>query len=152
VYLPSNLSVMNGSLYFFALDGSSTFHLMRVDSPDGAAQPLARLTPMAPPWPHNSPRCTDQRTATMNGNLYFAVQHGLGFELYKTDGTTGGTVALTNLSTDTFQFVPCSLTTVGARVYFTGTSAAGLQLWVTDGTSAGTVQVSNLTTAEPSAP
>jgi len=145
VMLPSALSVMNGSLYFFALDGSSTSQLMRVDSPDGAAQAIAAVTPMYPPSGYYNTPCSDQRTAVMNNNLYFAAEHGGGYELFKTDGSPAGTVALTNLTTSTYAFVPCSLTTVGNHVYFTAyTVANGMQLWATDGTSAGTVQISNV--------
>jgi ELWxxDGT repeat protein len=145
VNLPSPLSVMNGSLYFFAFDGSGSSQLMRVSGPDGAAQALAPLTPMHPPAAYYNPPCLDQRTAVMNNNLYFAAEHGAGYELFKTDGTTTGTVALTNLTTNTFAFIPCSLTSEGNHVYFTAYTANGLQLWATDGTSAGTVQISNVT-------
>jgi ELWxxDGT repeat protein len=146
VSLPSALSVMNGSLYFFALDSSGTSQLMRVDSSDGAAQPIAAVTPMYPPLGNYNPPCSDQRTAVMNNNLYFAAEHGGGYELFKTDGTPAGTIALTNLTTSTYAFVPCSLTTAGSHVYFTAyTVANGMQLWATDGTSAGTVQLSNVT-------
>lgn len=145
VSLPTALSVMNGSLYFFALDRSAMSQLMRVDTTDGAAQALAPLAPMYSPAGYYNPPCRDQRAAVMNNNLYFAAEHGGGYELFKTDGTTAGTVAVTNLTTDTFAFVPCSLTTVGNHVYFTAYTATGLQLWATDGTTAGTVQVSNVT-------
>jgi ELWxxDGT repeat protein len=145
VNLPSPLSVMNGSLYFFAFDGSGSSQLMKVSGPDGAAQALAPLTPMQPPTAYYNTPCLDQRTAVMNNNLYFAAGHAAGYELFKTDGTATGTVALTDLSTDTFAFAPCSLTSEGNHVYFTAYTATGLQLWATDGTSAGTVQISNVT-------
>lgn len=141
---PVALSAMNGSLYFFAYDSTGTSQLMRVDSPDGVPQAIAPLTPMYPPEPYYTPPCTDQRTAVLNNNLYFTAAHGAGYELFKTDGTAAGTAALTNLSSSSFSFIPCSLSVEGGRVYFTGSTPNGPQLWTTDGTNAGTVQLSNV--------
>jgi ELWxxDGT repeat protein len=83
----------------------------------------------------------------LNGSVYFVAQQSgsSGYELWKTDGTAGGTVALTSLSAANPLSVPCYLTTVGNRVYFTTTTvASGDELWVTDGTPNGTVQVADL--------
>ena len=145
VYSPSAMSVMNGSLYFFALDSAGASHFLRVDNPDAAASVLGALTPSPPPTPGFYTPCPDQRSAVLNGNLYFAAQYGTGYELFKTDGTAAGTVRVTDMSASlSFPFAPCSPVTVGSHVFFTSTTATGQQVFATDGTSSGTVQISHI--------
>ena len=143
---PSHLTVMNGALYFFAFDQTAS-HLMTIAIPGTAPEVLADLTPTPPVSQYYTAPCAQDRTAVMNGSVYFAAQQNgsSGYELWKTDGTAGGTVALTSLSAANPSSVPCYLTTVGNRVYFTTTTvASGNELWVTDGTSSGTMQVADL--------
>jgi ELWxxDGT repeat protein len=67
--------------------------------------------------------------AIMGGYVFFSRQTSTAYELWKTDGTFDGTVAV--------KTVPGAidlLSTAGRNVYFT----AGGQLWVSDGTEAGT--------------
>ena len=71
-------------------------------------------------------------------------------QLWKTDGTPGGTVQVShNLSTYTCELSPRSITEVDGRVFFlAGESGGGNrpsdeQLWVSDGTSEGTVRLTD---------
>jgi ELWxxDGT repeat protein len=143
---PGHLTVMNGALYFLAYDQTAS-HLMKIASPGAAPQVLADLTPIPPASQYYTPPCAQDRTAVMNGSVYFVAQQNgtSGYELWKTDGSAGGTVALTSLSAANPFSVPCYVTTVGNRVYFTTTTVStGNELWVTDGTPSGTVQVADL--------
>lgn len=74
------------------------------------------------------------------GAVYFTasdVIHGL--ELWKTDGTEGGTVRITDLCPGACDSFPRNLTVVGASIFFSADDGAhGLEPWITDGTTAGT--------------
>jgi ELWxxDGT repeat protein len=75
--------------------------------------------------------------------LYFAATNGTVNELYKSDGSEGGTVPVTANHLPT---LPESLKVVGGTLYFVATSpATGVELWKSDGTSGGTTIVEDLT-------
>jgi ELWxxDGT repeat protein len=77
----------------------------------------------------------------MGGSLYFsAYSSSNGYELWKSDGTTAGTVELKNIASGSSSSYPKHLTVVQGRLFFSaGTGSQGTELWVSDGTSAGTV-------------
>ncbi len=70
-------------------------------------------------------------------------------EMWKSDGTTAGTVLVTTLTNGsptlmTGDYPPQNYTVVGNKMYFQFGSGNGLELWVTDGTASGTAQVLDL--------
>jgi ELWxxDGT repeat protein len=132
VYSPAKLIGAGGSLYFFAYNEGIDSHFMRVGKPGDAPQTLADLR--APDYP------VGPWSTMLNGQLYFVASKANQNALYKTDGTSAGTVALT----DATPFGgPSYVYTVGNEVFFLANTSAGQQLFSTDGTSAGTVQLSH---------
>jgi ELWxxDGT repeat protein len=84
----------------------------------------------------------------VNGTLFFPADDGVhGPALWKSDGTTGGTVLVKDfgISEGSIHRGPYFLTDVGGQLFFSvdsdQTAVAGL--WKSDGTSAGTVRVSD---------
>ena len=78
----------------------------------------------------------------MNGSLYFtaAEENAVSTTLYKSDGTSAGTVPVMGAPS---QF--SSPMVVGSTLYFFATdTATGAELWKTDGTIAGTVLVKDI--------
>lgn len=75
----------------------------------------------------------------VGGNMYFTAIDGVnGRELWKTDGTTGGTVMVKDITAGSGSSVigfPFNMNPVGSTMYFT---VNGNQLWKSDGTSGGT--------------
>lgn len=80
------------------------------------------------------------------GTLYFRAndaQHGV--ELWKSDGTTGGTVLVKDLLPGEGSSSPFNFTSVDDTLYFLASDAANHpQLWRSDGTEAGTTLVRDL--------
>lgn len=76
---------------------------------------------------------------------YFTHQDPVtGYELWKTDGTTAGTVLVKDIVPGAFGSAPSGFALVGSTVYFAATTPEhGRELWKTDGTSAGTVMVAD---------
>src|SRR5262249_9744048 len=80
-----------------------------------------------------------------NGQLFFFS----GAQLYKSDGTTAGTVALKSFSVAIFGGAPSDLTNVGGTLYFRADDGvSGVELWKSDGTAAGTVLVKDIFTGK----
>jgi len=81
----------------------------------------------------------------VGGTAYFAAtNNGVGRELYKTDGTPGGTALVKDVNPGPEGSDPSSLINVNGTLFFIATFAYNdKQLWKSDGTAAGTVRVSD---------
>ena len=83
--------------------------------------------------------------------LYFSANNGSsGVELWKSDGTSAGTVMVKDINT-TGDGYPSYFTVHNGVLYFIANPAtSGDELWKSDGTSAGTVQVVDLNAGDSS--
>jgi ELWxxDGT repeat protein len=75
-----------------------------------------------------------------NGTAFFVATDALhGAELWKSDGTAGGTQLLKDINPSGNSSNITYLTAVGSRVFFNADDGVhGLELWTSDGTAAGT--------------
>ncbi|MCB8961969.1 MAG: hypothetical protein H6651_16745, partial [Ardenticatenales bacterium] len=74
-----------------------------------------------------------------DGILYFAGRTAdSGWELWRSDGTVGGTFMLGDMNTGPLSAAPADLVVYGDRILFVAENGAGRQIWQTDGTPAGT--------------
>jgi ELWxxDGT repeat protein len=91
----------------------------------------------------------------VDGMLYFDAEDGQhGRELWKSDGTIGGTVLVKDINSGFDSIPPCiqyddsqnrCFMTVGNRLYFIADDGiSGYELWKSDGTSEGTVLVKDI--------
>jgi ELWxxDGT repeat protein len=136
---PSDLFVANGSLYFFAKDQTGTSKLWRSDGTTAGTVALVQ----AAPWPaYAQLEGCDGRGVALGSSVLFPAAQGPAIQLWKTDGTPGGTTAISNIPAPGFE--PCNLVAQGNRVYFQGNGPGGPELWSSDGSSAGTMQVANI--------
>lgn len=80
--------------------------------------------------------------AVMGGRLYLSASTEddlAGVELWRSDGTPGGTMRVKDLRPGSEDSNPQSLTVLGRRLYFSADDGThGRELWVSDGTAAGT--------------
>ncbi|MBL0869287.1 MAG: hypothetical protein IBJ18_01785 [Phycisphaerales bacterium] len=79
--------------------------------------------------------------------LFQASDPAHGTELWRSDGTTAGTVMLKDINPGPVGSNPAEFTIVGTKAYFIANNGDGADLWVTDGTSAGTQRVKAITGA-----
>ncbi|MFT3786190.1 MAG: dockerin type I domain-containing protein [Tepidisphaeraceae bacterium] len=82
----------------------------------------------------------------MGATLYFAhASNTNGAEVFKSDGTAGGTTVLKDIGPGSAGSAPDMLTVVGSKLFFTAEDdATGRELWVSDGTAAGTTRVKDI--------
>jgi ELWxxDGT repeat protein len=132
---PIHLTVMNGALYFTALQDGDTYYssLWRMDGTGGPPRRIAG---------HVTRAYHDRPALTVAGHtLYFLMVDFDAPELWKYDSLTDEASRVTSVPFDGFP----SLVAVGDGVCFTGRTAQhGLELWCSDGTEGGTRLVKDL--------
>lgn len=85
----------------------------------------------------------------VNGTLFFVATNGVtGFELWKSDGTSVGTVLVKDIgpgNNTASDLIPQFLTNVAGTLFFVMNDGVhGLELWKSDGTETGTVLVKDI--------
>ncbi|MEO5563782.1 MAG: ELWxxDGT repeat protein [Chitinophagaceae bacterium] len=82
----------------------------------------------------------------VNNILFFAANDGVnGMELWKSDGTSGGTVLVKDIRTGSGSSSIGYLTDVNGTLFFVANNGTqGTELWKSDGTEAGTVIVKDI--------
>jgi ELWxxDGT repeat protein len=126
--------------------------------PAAAHAATARLLKNINPGPENGICCGFPYQPTVAaGTLFFSAydpQHG--GELWKSDGTTAGTMLVADTSPGGGPIdgvYPDHITALGARVLFSGEDPThGFELWKSDGTAGGTTLVKDINTNPDSVP
>jgi len=81
----------------------------------------------------------------VGSTLFFYERDSSGKELWKSDGTSAGTVALVDIGTGSLTSFPSDLTAVGNTLFFgADDGSSGYELWKSDGTIAGTKRLVDL--------
>jgi ELWxxDGT repeat protein len=117
---------------------------------------LATLALAVPAWPQ-ARLVKDIRTTpgpvsgnpsefvTIGSTTYFAqAVPDFGTELWKTDGTTVGTVLVKDICPASCSSEPTYVVAVGSTLYFSAIGSGGRELWKSDGTGPGTVRVKDI--------
>jgi ELWxxDGT repeat protein len=135
---PKFLTNVNGTLYFRANDGTNGEELWKSDGTTAG-------TVMVRDIRVGSGSSTPRYLTNVNGTLYFVALNDTGndtlrWELWKSDGTTAGTVLVRSIRGPNPY-----LTNVNGTLYFRSSDGAnGEELWKSDGTMAGTVMVRDI--------
>jgi uncharacterized repeat protein (TIGR01451 family) len=142
--LPRNLTDVNGSLFFGANDGTNGFELWKSDGTAAGTVLVKDINPGGSSFP--STEADDDNLINVNGTLFFKADDGTnGIELWKSDGTTAGTVLVKDIVPGSGGTTLANLTDVNGTLFFSaleGTS--GEELWKSDGTEAGTLVVKDI--------
>jgi uncharacterized delta-60 repeat protein len=150
---PNSFVVVGSHLYFFANSGGVGYDLWKSDGTEAGTVLVRNI------WMGVSGFLSSSLSnLTAVGNtLFFTGDDGMnGAELWKSDGTTAGTMMVKDIHPGsqydpfTFQFTlnhsnPGSLKAVGNVLYFSAEDGIhGQELWKSDGTEAGTVMVKDI--------
>ncbi|PZD74452.1 Bifunctional hemolysin/adenylate cyclase [Acaryochloris thomasi RCC1774] len=138
---PSNLTEVNGTLFFTANDGTTGSELWVSDGTTEGTQLVQDINPSSDNYP------APYNFIDVDGRLFFTASDGAtGRELWVSDGTTEGTqlVRDINPSSDNYP-TPNNFIEVGGKLFFTASDGAtGRELWVSDGTTEGTQLVRDI--------
>ncbi len=138
---PSLLVPMGGAVFFFAQERADGRSLWRSDG-TAAGTSVVKALPLDDTRGPIS-RGQVRLMTSVNGTLFFTADDGVhGHELWKSDGTPGGTLLFRELGPGREDSRISRLLSEGGVLYFT-VSGAGLTdgLWRSDGTEAGTFQL-----------
>lgn len=137
---PTNLTNVNGTLYFIATDADST-GLWKSDGTKSGTVLLKHISPG-----QYSPDYFD--LTNVNGELYFFEedQSGYkGYELFKSDGTAAGTVLVKDIYPGYLGDAPSYSMNLNGKLLFTATDyAQGNEIWRSNGTAKGTVVLKDI--------
>ena len=151
---PRGFTLFNGALYFSALTAEHGDELWKTD---GTPAGTALVADVETGWisnPYNSwPIDSSPADLTVVGDtLFFSAGSGYGYgrELWRSDGTTAGTVLVKDINPgvyyQSYGSDPGDLTAVNGILYFSAGDGgeAGRELWRSDGTAAGTALVKDV--------
>jgi ELWxxDGT repeat protein len=151
--VPGNLTVAGGSLYFYAFTEATGSKVFKSDGTAAGTLMLVDTFPGAPGGP-NGPPLPSNFTTFGDLVLFTATERDAGYELWRTDGTIGGTQRLKDIHPGVQWSVPVGLTPFAGRVFFAaddkvtfdpnGNPFFDRELFVTDGTDMGTVRVRDI--------
>lgn len=141
-----------GGILFFSAEGPSLgAELWKTDGTAAGTVMVKDINPTGSSFPGLA-RGQYMAAANVNGTLFFSATNGTnGFQLWKSNGTSSGTVVVKDVGTGA-TLAPLSMTNVGGTLYFgAAENEAGTQfgLWKSDGTSAGTQRITGLGTFLP---
>ncbi|HEY3566998.1 MAG TPA: ELWxxDGT repeat protein [Thermoanaerobaculia bacterium] len=148
-----DLAPLGGRIFFMGLSfpdpddypypGTPT--LFRTDG-TVAATVAVRTFALDPTFETPPPYFPQPQFTALAGALFFvAWEPGHGAELWKTDGTTAGTVPVSDINPGPASSRISGLTAVDGRLVFAATDGEhGVELWTSDGTTAGTRRLSDI--------
>lgn len=136
--------VYNNEFYFIASDAIHEFELWKSDGTENGTIMVKDINPFGSMVGSNF---NDYPYfCILNGMLFFEADDGShGSELWKTDGTTVGTVMVKDLYSGFYGSEPFGLIAFNNEVFFRAWGDnGGRELWKSDGTDAGTVMVKDI--------
>ena len=143
---PSELTNVNGTLFFAAQDGtySYSYDLWRSDGTDAGTTMVKDFGTTS--WQGSVAPSEHHTFVAINDTLFFmASDKNDGEELWRSDGTAEGTVLVKDIALGEAASQPTWLTNANGMLVFTAKTAdTGRELWTSDGTEAGTALIKDI--------
>ncbi|MDB5391591.1 MAG: hypothetical protein JWM11_7237 [Planctomycetaceae bacterium] len=139
---PSYITNVNGTLYFAASDDATGEELWKSNG-TAAGTVLVKDIFSGTDSYGNANNSNPVNLTNVNGTLYFTAANSASqSELWKSDGTSSGTVLVKDLDAATGSYSPSSLTNVNGTLFFGALdSNGGGEFWKSNGSASGTVRL-----------
>lgn len=143
---PSNLTALNGMLYFSAHTANNGRELWKSDGTEAGTVIVKDINPGSSSSIKEDYFKNINGFTVFNNELYFSATDGVnGMELWKSDGTESGTLLIKNINDGSKNSNPTEFSIVDNTLYFQAQDLEnGAELWKTDGTENGTKIVSDI--------
>ncbi len=143
--IPLNLTVVSNTLFFSANNGTTGAELWKSDGTTGGTVLVKDINVGAVGSINVSPGAK-AFFVDYNNTLYFQATDGsTGYELWKSDGTTGGTTLVKDIQSGSGSSTPASmLSTTTNMFFFANDGINGMELWMSDGSTVGTTLVKDI--------
>ena len=140
---PSELVAIGNNVVFSATDGKTGLELWKSD---GTTAGTTLVKDIRPGSSSSTPRCAHGAMLGANVLMFRATDGKTGNELWKTDGTTAGTVLVKDIRTGSGSSDVWDFGTIGKAVIFSANDGSGIgeELFKSDGTAAGTVLLKDI--------
>jgi ELWxxDGT repeat protein len=138
---------VNGTLFFTANNGMNGWELWKSNGTSSGTGMVKDITPGPGGSFHKTHLIHSAGDLTnVNGTLFFTASDGKsGSELWKSDGTSEGTVMVKDIHPGEASSGPEKFINVDGTLFFTASDGThGQELWKSDGTSEGTVMVKDI--------
>lgn len=142
---PTVLTAFGNRVVFAANDGTTGNEPWVSDGTNAGTFLLRNIRTTGPGGGNSDP--SNMAYVPALGFVFFDAndQNPAGRELWRTDGTTVGTVLVADIRPGSQNSNPTNLTSAGSRLYFAANDGnIGVEPWISDGTSAGTVSLGNI--------
>jgi ELWxxDGT repeat protein len=137
---PSTLGLAPGGRFLFsAVDAVRGRELWVTD---GTAAQTKLLADIVAPPPGSTESSNAWPIVRGDGRTWVAARGGNGLGLWRTDGTTAGTVLVSSIAVGGGDYP--HMMPIGSGLFFNAKDATGTELWFSDGTSAGTRRVADI--------
>lgn len=119
--------------------GTTLLKDIRPESSDGIVLPQGSLA---------VPGLPDSNAVVFGSHLYFRANDGTnGSELWRTDGSTAGTILVSNIRAGSSGSSPNDFAATGSHLFFSANDGSnGAELWRSNGTAGGTALVKDIRT------
>jgi ELWxxDGT repeat protein len=136
---------LNGIGIFIADDHINGYEIWKSDGTPAGTILVKDINPGAG---HGTSYNATNSPMAVNGVVFFVGNNGVdGLELWKTDGTSAGTVMVKDIRAGSTSSNPDAFLNLNGTLYFTANDGVnGWDLWKSDGTEAGTTIVKQLST------
>ncbi len=141
---PAYLTNLNGTLFFAASNAANGRELWKSDGTNAGTVLAVDVRPGATSYyPYEVYSSNPAGIQTVNGMLHFIASDETGVRFFESDGTVGGTTAVTQ-AIPGLSFVS-SVKRIGDNTFFAGVATSGgSQLWTSDRTTLGTKIVKDI--------
>ena len=143
-WVPESFIINGNYLFFVANNGTNGYELWRTDGTSGGTVMVKDINPL-----NNNNNQYNEKPSNFvnyNGLLYFSANNGTnGYELWRTDGTSGGTVMVKDINPGSGSSGVSQMYVYNNNIYFSAwTPEYGSELWKSNGTANGTIMLKNI--------
>ncbi len=146
---PSELTNVNGTLFFRAYTYESGYELWKSDGSEMGTVLVKDINSTATTAGSAGSSYPSNLTAIGSKLFFRAYTTTAGYELWSSNGTSAGTMLVRDINPGSTSSIPNSsyptaLKSFQGKLYFQATSSSGAELWQSDGTSVGTALVKDI--------